>query len=67
MFALLSPAAAQKVFLGGVVSFLVSPANAPKRSELELATLEAFAIPGAGEAFLDALGNEWHPELKGLL
>mmetsp|Transcript_6443 Transcript_6443/g.11209 ORF Transcript_6443/g.11209 Transcript_6443/m.11209 type:complete len:809 (+) Transcript_6443:183-2609(+) len=55
-------------FLGGVVSFPTSSNEAPpSRSELERATLRAFAIPGVGESFLKALGDRGHPELEGLL
>eukprot|EP00571_Detonula_confervacea_P007934 CAMPEP_0172313690 /NCGR_PEP_ID=MMETSP1058-20130122/20773_1 /TAXON_ID=83371 /ORGANISM="Detonula confervacea, Strain CCMP 353" /LENGTH=793 /DNA_ID=CAMNT_0013027389 /DNA_START=15 /DNA_END=2396 /DNA_ORIENTATION=+ len=58
-------------FLGGVVSFPTDDGlfnnGAPSRSELERVTLHAFSVPGLGEPFLKALGEEDHEELEGLL
>jgi hypothetical protein len=55
-------------FVGGVVSFPTTDTlTPPTSSELEEITIDAFAIPGNGESFLDALLEREHPDLKGLL
>lgn len=64
-------------FVGGVVSFplsydIVDGSNnrnvkVPSRSDIASATLEAFAIPGYGEHFLNDLLEAQHEDLAGLL
>lgn len=56
----------RKSFVGGVATFPGS-SNALSEEELEQVTIDAFTVPGLGQSFLDALKEDNHPELEGLL
>lgn len=56
----------RKSFIGGVATFPGS-SKALSEKELEQVTIDAFTVPGLGQNFLDALKEDNHPDLKGLL
>lgn len=56
----------RKSFIGGVATFPGSFA-AISEQELGQVTIDAFALPGLGQSFLDALKEDNHPDLEGLL
>lgn len=56
----------RKSFIGGVATFPGSSQELSEK-ELEQVTIDAFAVPGLGQSFLDALKEDDHPDLKGLL
>ncbi|KAL7491676.1 hypothetical protein ACHAWT_000983 [Skeletonema menzelii] len=56
----------RKSFVGGVATFPGS-STALSEKELEKVTIDAFTVPGIGQSFLDALKEDNHPDLAGLL
>ncbi len=56
----------RKSFVGGVATFPGS-STALSEKELEQVTIDAFTVPGLGQSFLDALKEDNHPDLEGLL
>lgn len=56
----------RKSFVGGVATFPGST-TALSEKELEQVTIDAFTVPGLGQSFLDALKEDNHPDLEGLL
>ena len=53
-------------FVGGAVTFPGSK-TAQFEKEFEQVTIDAFTVPGLGEGLLDALQEDNHPDLVGLL
>ena len=56
----------RKSFIGGVATFPGS-SEALSEKKFEQVTIDAFAVPGLGQSFLDALKEDNHPDLEGLL